>query len=152
MKSERWDHYGIREARLSASMSKDPSKQVGACVLRPDGSIATKGWNGFPRGCDDNPEIYSDKSRKLMRTVHAEANAIVSAYAPLHGCTIYVTPMQPCSSCAGLIIQSGITRVVTDQINHSKRWEQEFAEAKLMFDEAGVTLEFIDPAMVKSPI
>tara|TARA_R110002126_G_scaffold153615_2_gene300712 strand:- start:4 stop:468 length:465 start_codon:yes stop_codon:yes gene_type:complete len=143
VKDLRWDIYGLREARLSASMSKDPSKKVGAAIFRPDGTLVSKGWNGFPRGCDDDPEIYNDKPRKLLRVVHAEANAIVAASAPLHGCTLFVSPLQPCATCTGLIIQSGITRVVTDQISTSASWESSFAEARAMFDEAGVVLSFM---------
>ena len=139
----RWDLYGVREAELSATMSKDPSTKVGACILAPDGSVVSKGWNGFPRGCDDSKDIYADKSRKLRRIVHAEANAIVSAKTSLAGCTLYVSPLHPCASCAGLIIQSGISRVVTNHVKCSPRWQEEFDEAALMFKEAGVAIDVL---------
>jgi dCMP deaminase len=102
-----------------------------------------QGWNGFPRGCDDSKDIYADKNRKLRRIVHAEANAIVSAKTSLAGCTIYVSPLHPCASCAGLIIQSGISRVVTNHVKCSPRWQEEFDEAALMFKEAGVTIDVL---------
>ncbi|WP_411507831.1 deoxycytidylate deaminase [Brucella anthropi] len=143
LKSKRWDEYGLKEAQLSATMSKDTDRQVGACILRPDGTIASKGWNGFPRRCDDDPEIYKDRRRKLLRVVHAEANAIISAAQSLTGCTLYVSPLHPCATCAGLIIQSGIIRVVTDHISDSPRWKEAFDEARLMFGEAGVIVDII---------
>jgi dCMP deaminase len=145
VRGKRWDQYGLREARLSATMSKDPARKVGACILRSDGTVASKGWNGFPRGCDDDPRLYEDRRRKLLRVVHAEANAIVSAGQPLKDCTLYVSPLHPCATCAGLIIQSGIARVVTDHLTDSPRWKEAFDEARAMFGEAGVIVDVVDP-------
>jgi dCMP deaminase len=106
-----WHDRFFEMARMVGSWSKDPSTQVGAVIVRPDRTIASVGYNGFPRGVEDTPHKLEDRPAKYLRTVHAEANAILSAREPLHGCTLYVTPLHPCANCAGLIIQAGIVSV-----------------------------------------
>jgi len=134
------DTWALDLSEVVARRSRDPSTKVGAVILRSDNTVASVGYNGFPRGVTDYPEIYLDKSRKLLRVVHAELNAILTSREPLHGYTIYVSPLHPCSQCAAAIIQSGITRVVarTDLARKSATWEASFHEAGQMFAEAGV--------------
>lgn len=55
-----------------AKRSRDPGRRVGAVILRPDKTIASAGYNGFPRKVRDDPDLYEDKPTKLRRTVHAE--------------------------------------------------------------------------------
>jgi dCMP deaminase len=123
--------------------SKDPSTKVGAVIVRPDRTIASFGYNGFPRGVLDGPERYADRAEKYPRVVHAELNAILNAREPLTGYTLFVTPLHPCASCAGAIIQSGIRRVVTTADQDDNRWRDSFAVAASMFAEAGVQVEMI---------
>ena len=139
MNRERMDAYGLAEARLSATMSKDPSTQVGAAVLRPDGTLASKGWNGFPRGVADTPDRLNDRAVKYEIVVHAELNALLTAREPLAGCTIYTT-LHPCSRCAACIIQAGIRRVVT-VASDNPRFADSFKLAADLFAEAGVALD-----------
>lgn len=129
-------------AEYVAGASKDPSTQVGAVVVRPDRTVASTGYNGMARGCDDHPSIYEDRELKYDRVVHAEANAIVTAREPLHGYTLYTWPFMPCTHCAGLVIQAGITRVVSFE-NSNERWQKSFARAQTMFHEAGVFIDLI---------
>jgi dCMP deaminase len=132
-----WDKRFLELAALIGSWSKDPSTKVGAVIVRPDRTIASLGYNGFPRGVDDT---YQDREHKLLRTVHAEMNAILSAREPLHGCTIYVTPLCPCSNCAAAIIQAGIIRVVAEAPAIQRpEWEASFEAAKEMFSQTGVS-------------
>ena len=49
-----WDQYFMGVALLSAERSKDPSTQVGACIVGEDNRILSMGYNGMPRGCDDD--------------------------------------------------------------------------------------------------
>lgn len=49
-----WDDYFMSIAFLSAMRSKDPSTQVGACIVSPDKRIVGIGYNGFPQGCSDD--------------------------------------------------------------------------------------------------
>lgn len=136
------DTWALNLAEHVSTRSRDPSVKVGAVILRADNTVAACGYNGFPRGLCDDPEIYLDKARKRLRVVHAEMNAILTAREPLHGGTLYVTPLHPCSQCAAAIIQSGISRVVartnTTQVNST--WAESFGEAAEMFREAGISV------------
>lgn len=125
-------------------MSKDPSTQVGAVVVRPDRTIAAMGWNGFPRGVDDDVAFYDDREAKLLRIVHAELNAILSAREMLTGYSLYVSPFFPCANCAASIIQSGIKEVITDMsmAKLPDRWRKQFAAAETMFAEADVLMRY----------
>ncbi|MCE1164402.1 MAG: dCMP deaminase family protein [Bacteroidetes bacterium] len=111
-----WDEYFMGIALLSAKRSKDPSTQVGACIVNPSNKIVGIGYNGFPIGCSDDElpwERTGDEANvtKYPYVVHAEANAILNSTKDLHGSRIYVD-LFPCNECAKLIIQSGIVEVV----------------------------------------
>lgn len=122
-------------ADLVGSWSKDPSTQVGAVIVRPDRTIASVGYNGFPRGVQD---VYTTREDKLLRTVHAEANAILSSHEPLHGYTLYVTPLHPCANCSAFIIQSGIKEVHYRIGSRGPAWGDHYEVMKSMFEQAGV--------------
>lgn len=141
MKSTKWDERFIELAELVGSWSKDPSTQVGAVIADENNRIISIGFNGFPQHITDN-ERLKDREAKYNIIVHAEANAILFANRDLKGCSIYTYPFQPCSRCAGLIIQSGIKRVVTVK-NDNDRWKQDFNTAEQMLIEAGVSLNYI---------
>lgn len=138
-----WDGRFLGLAQSIASWSKDPSTKVGAVIVRPDRTIASVGYNGFPRGVEDDPETLANREAKYLRTVHAEVNAILTAKEPLAGYTLYVSPLHPCAACAGIIIQSGIKRVVAFMKDSPDRWLNQFMAAKSMFDQAGVQVEII---------
>jgi dCMP deaminase len=136
--------WALQGAAWMATRSKDPGRHVGAIILRPDNTIASAGYNGFPRHVKDDPAMLADKPTKLRRTVHAELNAILTAREPLHGYTIYVSPLHPCSQCAAAIIQAGITRVVARiGSDGGEGWRESFVEAAAMFDEAGVEVTLV---------
>lgn len=136
-----WDEYFMDLCDAVAKRSKDPSTKVGAVVVRPDNTRASDGYNGFPRGVHDTEERLNDRPTKYKFVCHAEANAIVTAREPLHGYTLYVSPLHPCHECAKLVIQSGIKRVVTRKPEEA-RWMESYDTAQTMFREAGVELEF----------
>jgi dCMP deaminase len=139
--SEKWDRRFIELAEFIAQWSKDPSTQVGAVIVRPDKTIASVGYNGFPRGTDDSEHLYEDKEMKYARVVHAEINAIISAQnADFKGCTVYVSPLYPCPQCTAALIQAGITRVVA-RLSNRPDWMSRFKTSKQLMKEAGV--EFV---------
>jgi len=143
----RWDNFFFEVADACRRMSKDPSTQCGAVIVRPNRTIAATGWNGFPRGVDDSPERYADRPTKLLMTVHAEANAICSTRESLEGYALYVLPLMPCSNCAALIIQSGIKRVCfKSPAAMPERWQESFSSTMKMFEEAGVELFYVGAA------
>lgn len=130
-----WDLRFLDLARHVAAWSKDPSTQVGATIVRPDRTIVSVGFNGFPRGVLDLPSRYADRPVKYGLVVHAEANAILSAHQDVAGCTLY-SSLMTCNECAKLIIQSGIRCVVTPAPPEGR--EQPVAQQ--MYNEAGVTV------------
>lgn len=137
-----WDKTFLNLCHEIAQRSKDPSTKVGACIVAPDKTIVSMGYNGFPRGCNDDPEIYQDRDVKYLRTIHAEVNAIITARRDLSGCTLYVSPLHPCANCAAIIIQAGIKRVIYSTPPQSAdaaiRWLHSFTQAVQMFDEANI--------------
>jgi dCMP deaminase len=141
--NEKWDERFIRLAEHVSMWSKDPSTAVGACIVRPDKTIASLGFNGLPRHVLDTPDRLHDRDTKLKIILHSELNAILNAKEPLDGFTIYVWPFHPCSACAASIIQSGIKRVVTP-VADNPRWTTSFELAGAMFKEAGVHVDLID--------
>lgn len=147
-KPDSWDAWLLGCAQFIATRSKDPSTQVGCIIVRPDRTIASAGFNGFPRGVEDRPDRYQHRETKYLLVVHAEANAIVTAREPLHGHTLYCS-LSPCNECAKLIIQAGIVRVVaprpTDEeaLARGERWRLAHEWAALMFHEAGVELDLL---------
>ena len=129
-----WDEYFMGVSLMSAMRSKDPSTQVGACIVSDENKIISMGYNGFPRGCsdDDFPWERSGENQndtKYPFVCHAELNAILNAGGRnLVGSRIYVA-LFPCNECAKAIIQSGIKEVIyisdkyanTDGVKASKK-------------------------------
>ena len=109
-----WDEYFMNIAKEVATRSTCDRKHVGAVVVR-DKSILATGYNGSVRGlghCDDEGHLMEDGH--CVRTVHAEANAIVQAARNgmrIDGGSIYVTA-SPCWGCFRLIANAGIVRIV----------------------------------------
>lgn len=129
-----WDEYFMGVAILASQRSKDPSTQVGACIVNDENKIMSVGYNGFPRGCSDDEFPWDrqgdkDSSTKYPYVCHAELNAILNAGGNnLKDCRIYVA-LFPCNECAKAIIQCGIKEVIyisdkykdTDLVQASKR-------------------------------
>jgi dCMP deaminase len=139
MRLTKWDARHLEMAHHAAAWSKDPSTKVGARIVDSRARVISEGFNGPPRGVEDNPAV--DRETKLRRTIHAERNAILFAQRDLAGTTIYVTH-HPCAQCAALIVQAGIARVVCNAPDPAfqVRWAEDIAEAQHIFAEAGVTL------------
>lgn len=132
------DFYGGL-ARYVATKSKDPSTKVGAVIVRPDKTVASIGFNGFPRGVDDRPERYADRDFKMAAIVHAEANAILNAREPLKGYHLYST-FHPCARCASQIVQAGIEFVCVPAEPIPDRWRADMEIAATILREGGVTV------------
>lgn len=141
MNGKKWDKRFIDLAKLVGSWSKDPSTQVGAVITDNNNRIVSIGFNGFPQKVVDSEDRLVDREYKYDIVVHAEANALMFANKSVEGCTLYTWPFQPCSRCAGLVIQSGIKRVVSVKISDD-RWEKNFRLARQLFDESGIILEW----------
>jgi dCMP deaminase len=118
-----WDEYFMNIARTVATRSTCDRKFVGAVIVR-DRSILATGYNGSIRGlphCDEEGHLMEDGH--CVRTVHAEANAIVQAARAgvrIDAAAIYVTA-SPCWGCFRLIANAGITRIVFGEFYRDPR-------------------------------
>lgn len=136
-----WPEYFMAIACLSAQRSKDPSTQVGACIVSPDNKIVGIGYNGMPNKCSDDllpwsREADDELSKKYLYVCHAEMNAIVNKNSfDVKGCTVYVT-LFPCNECAKIMIQSGIKEVI--YMSDKYHDDEESTAARRMFELAGV--------------
>ena len=140
-----WDEYFMGLAHLSALRSKDPSTQVGACIVDGNNKVVSIGYNGFPMGCSDDEFPWGREGgmleTKYAFVVHAELNAILNSPRSLAGCTLYVS-LFPCNECAKAIIQSGIRKVVYECDKYAK--EDNVIASKKMLRAAGVELVQLD--------
>lgn len=135
-----WVDYFMGMARHAATKSKDRSVQVGAVIVGRDNAVLSTGWNGFPRGVNDNVDTRHERPEKYLWTEHAERNAIFNAAAhgiSLRGSTLYTTLM-PCCDCARAIIQSGIAAIVSPKPEPSRLGTSHHDVSLAMFREAGV--------------
>lgn len=140
-----WDDYFMGMAHLSAMRSKDPSTQVGACIVTPSKKVVGLGYNGFPTGIndDDFPWEKHDEydQSKYAYVVHAELNAILNATTSLQGCSMYVS-LFPCNECAKAIIQSGIKTLIYESDKYADT--SAVLASKKMLKAAGVTCIQLD--------
>ena len=140
-----WDEYFMGIAMLAAKRSKDPSTQVGACIVSPDNIIISTGYNGMPKGCSDDefPWAREGADTKYPFVVHAELNAILNANGrDLRGSRIYVS-LFPCNECAKAIIQSGVKEVL--YLSDKYKDTMGNLASKRMLDAAGVKYTKLRP-------
>ena len=67
MKIDKWDSRFLELAKLVSTWSKDPSTKTGAVIVRPDRSVASIGFNGFPVKMSDHQELYDNREEKYSR-------------------------------------------------------------------------------------
>ncbi|TDO26495.1 deoxycytidylate deaminase [Sediminibacterium goheungense] len=136
-----WDEYFMGVALLSGKRSKDPSTQVGACIVNDQRKIVGAGYNGLPIGCSDDEFPWSKQGdfldTKYPYVCHAELNAILNNIGmDLKGCKIY-TALFPCNECTKAIIQAGIAEVI--YLSDKYDGTEASRASKLMLDKAGVS-------------
>ncbi|KAG6440300.1 deoxycytidylate deaminase [Manduca sexta] len=150
-----WCEYFMAVAVLAAKRSKDPSCQVGACIVNKDNIIVGVGYNGMPIGCSDDEFPWSKNTsspldNKHLYVCHAEVNAILNKNSSdVKGCSIYVG-LFPCNECAKVIIQSGIKEVV--YLSDKNAHKIEYIASKRMFDSAKVIYRQFIPQRSKIEI
>lgn len=143
-----WDEYFIQLADTVAQRATCDRGRSG-CVITKDKQILVTGYVGSPRGlahCDEVGHLFKKVihedgkiTQHCVRTVHAEQNAITQAAGrgiALEGGTLYCR-MTPCRTCAMLIINCGIVRVVCERKYHAG------GESEEMFEQVGVKLTYI---------
>ena len=143
-----WDEYFMGIALLSALRSKDPSTQVGACIVNEDKRILSMGYNGMPHHCHDDEYPWAREGdpleTKYIYVTHSELNAILNYRGGnLEGAKLYVS-LFPCNECAKAIIQSGIKEIIY--------LEDKYADtpgvmaSKRMLHSAGVDFRRYEPS------
>lgn len=142
----KWDLRFIGLAQHISTWSKDPSTKVGCVVVGEDREIRSTGFNGFPRGINDDEDRLMDREKKYPLICHAEENAIMHAArigVSLKDSTAYVT-WPPCSRCARSLIQAGIKEIVYPETGKiPDRWIEDFTISDSMLNEAGVAVRSI---------
>lgn len=144
-----WDEYFIKLADSVANRATCDRGRSG-CVIAKDRQILVTGYVGSPRGldhCDEVGHLFKkvihengQVTQHCVRTVHAEQNAITQAARrgiALEGGTLYCR-MTPCRTCAMLIINCGIERVVCERKYHNGQ------ESEEMFKEVGIELKYMN--------
>jgi len=144
----KWDVRFMEIADLEiAQWSKDRSSRVGALIVK-DREIVTSGFNGMPRGCNDDVEARHERPEKYFWFKHAEENAIINAARQgksTMGCDMYLN-WYPCNNCAGVVVNAGIKRIYCDnepEWEHEK-WGPGFKRAKTILDEGGVEVIYMN--------
>ena len=134
-----WEAFFMGLAEIAAQRSKDPSTQVGACIVGMNNEILSVGYNGFPRGCSDDSSYWKREGEfletKYARVCHAELNAILLRRGSVEGARLFVT-LFPCNECAKAIIQSGIKEVIYKDDKYADK--ESTIVSKALFDEANV--------------
>lgn len=152
-KHDKWDARFMALASTVGMWSKDRSSKVGCVIVSPSRDIIATGYNGFPRGIDDDVEERHERPEKYFWAEHSERNAIYAAAKMGHaldGATVYVTvaqgnPLFPCADCARAMIQAGIKRIVCQRPDYENpKWGPDFVRAYKMLTEAGVQVEHVD--------
>jgi dCMP deaminase len=136
-----WNEFFIGMCLYASQKSKDRSTKLGAVVVTDDHDILSVGWNGFPRGVDDENEAFHKRPTKYAITQHAERNAITNAGrqgVSLKGSTLYL-PFYPtpCTDCTTAILQAGIRRIVGTPFKFTgkgKQWDEDLEFAQMLID------------------
>lgn len=142
-----WDEFYLQMADLIASRSKDKSAKIGA-VLVKDNAVISMGYNGFPRGVNDDVESRHERPAKYLYTEHGERNSILNAArhgVSCAGATMY-TQGVPCADCSRAVIQAGITKLVARwQANETvfPGWIETCRIGREMLEEAGVEVTVV---------
>jgi len=141
-KLTKWDKRFMEQAKFVSEWSKDKNTKTGAVIVDNENTELVMGYNGFPRGADDDTQQQRyERPDKYFWTEHAERNAIFKAARlgiSLKNTKMYCTYF-PCADCSRAIIQAGITKLYTEKpdFNHHK-WGESWVEALIMLRECGV--------------
>jgi dCMP deaminase len=137
-----WDEFYLNMADVIASRSKDRSAKIGAVIVK-DNAVLSMGYNGFPRGVDDNVEARHERPAKYSYTEHGERNSVYNAARhgiATAGATMY-TQGVPCADCSRAVIQVGIKKLVAYWLADDAvfpMWKESCGKGYEMLQEAGV--------------
>jgi dCMP deaminase len=143
---KKWCQRFIDLAKVVASWSKDPSTQCGAVIVNDDRQILATGYNGLPRGVDDELMYasFTTKEDKYALTVHAEMNAILNAGrfgVLLNNSVLFVYGLPPCCDCAKHLVTAGIREIYfhPHAITYNSKWEDSFTKTQGLLKRLNIT-------------
>lgn len=152
-----WDEYFVEIMHAVAKRATCDRGRSG-CVIARDKQVLVTGYVGAPRGAPHCDEVghqlkkvtHEDGtiSEHCMRTAHAEQNAIVQAARlgiSIDRGTLYCS-MTPCATCAKMIVNAGIVRVVCEKKYHAG------AESEKLFSDAGIDLIYLSDETMVYPL
>ena len=131
----RYDRSYMSVAKIFAGLSHDDKYKVGAVIVK-DGQILSQGWNGMPSGMDNTTRFGPGYTRPEV--IHAEANALMKLAkngGSADEASLFTTH-SPCYTCAGLVVQAGIRRIVYDKVYDE--------DALIFLKERGLDVQRID--------
>ena len=138
---------------IALSFSKDKSTKVGCVILGGQNEILSTGYNGMPRGINDDVEERHERPNKYSWFEHSERNAIYNAARngiKLLGSRAYITSLCPCPDCTRALIQSGISEIFLEATAFStdnpraQAWLVNWPISKQMFEEADIQVSIIE--------
>jgi len=144
---DKWDKRFLDMAKLVSTWSKDPSTQTGAVIVRPDKSVASVGYNGFPIAMPDHEVLYTNREEKYSRIIHCEMNALNFSRDNTHeGYTLYTWPFLSCDRCFVHMLQTGIFRFVSPKCppELEERWGDKFEKVRGYAKESNVIIGELD--------
>lgn len=145
MSDDKWDIRFLALCDHIAEWSKDLSRKVGCVLVGANREVLSIGYNGFPRGVQDNVVGRYRKPEKYIWTEHAERNAVYNAArigVNTSGCTA-VCSLFPCADCARALIQCGVAVVVTREPEDWEHPHHHFRKSSQMLCEAGVVVKIV---------
>ncbi len=151
-----WDEYFLSIKAVVAGRATCDRGRSGCLIVRDKRIIAT-GYVGSPIGaphCDDVGHEFQNVthadgsvSKHCVRTIHAEMNAVAQAARigiALEGASLYCK-MTPCYTCAKMIVNAGIKRVVARKDYHAGE------QSKALFKQSGLQFEIVESTMEEYP-
>ena len=141
-----WDIRFLNLAEHIAGWSKDPSTQTGAVIVDRDRRVVSVGYNGMPKGIEDEERYLTDRKVKYATIIHCEHNALIFAKRSIEGCTLYTWPFGSCAHCTSMFIQAGVYRFVFPDMPErlKERWKDNFKLAERLAEEAGIPRDALD--------
>jgi dCMP deaminase len=140
-----WQNRYMNLAKEFSGWSKDPSKKIGAVAVGSKGQVLAQGYNGFPRGINDDENRYEDRETKYKYVVHAEMNCIYNATyngVSLDGSDLYIWGLPMCSECAKGVIQVGVKNIYWDMEGEIPPiWQESYDTTVSMCNEAKVNIK-----------
>jgi dCMP deaminase len=139
-----WTDYFLGLAKVVSQRSHDPHTQHGCVITDKNNRILGVGYNGFPRGLDDE-KLPKTRPEKYPWMVHSEINALANCVVRPDNGIAYVTG-QCCNNCIISLWQEGIETVYMIDSHGTLLFDD---DAKKRFDTfiamSGMKIFYVNP-------